>query len=84
MLVSAVKAYAEKHDPQTAYRIFDEVIERVQTLADFPEIGRQGREHGTREFVVTGTPFIVVYRNLEDGQVEVLHVLHGAQQWPPR
>jgi toxin ParE1/3/4 len=36
---------------------------------------------GTRELVVTGTPFIVVYR-VEAATVVILRVLHGAQRWP--
>jgi toxin ParE1/3/4 len=36
---------------------------------------------GTRELVVSGTPYIVVYRVM--GKViTVLRVLHGARQWP--
>ncbi len=37
---------------------------------------------GTRELVVAGLPYLVVYR-LSDQVVEVLRVLHHAQEWPP-
>jgi len=30
-------------------------------LADYPTIGKRGRERGTRELVVAGLPFIVIY-----------------------
>lgn len=50
-------------------------------LSRHPEIGRQGRAGGTRELVVSRTPYIVAYR-VADRRVEVLAVLHGAQQWP--
>jgi toxin ParE1/3/4 len=43
-------------------------------------IGRQGRVGGTRELVVQGTPYIVVYRVHDD--VEILAVVHGARKWP--
>ncbi len=75
----------ERHavdDPLTAWRIFDAVLTRAGILDDQPRIGRPGRVAGTREFVVTGTPFILVYR-VRGGEVEILRVLHGAQQWPP-
>jgi toxin ParE1/3/4 len=42
-----------------------------------------GRIKGTREFVVTDTPFIVAYR-VRDDRVEVLAVFHGARLWPDR
>ncbi|CLR06874.1 Uncharacterised protein [Mycobacterium tuberculosis] len=44
-------------------------------------MGRSGEIKGTREFVVTGTPYIVAYRVTEK-QVEVLFVQHGAREWP--
>jgi plasmid stabilization system protein ParE len=31
---------------------------------------------------VAGLPYLVVYR-LQDSMVEVLRVLHDAQEWPP-
>ena len=45
--------------------------------------GRLGRVPGTRELVATGTPYLVAYRN-RDGDIQVLRVLHGAREWPPR
>ncbi len=38
---------------------------------------------GTRELVVTGTPYIVPYR-VKGQEVEVLRVYHGARHWPGR
>ncbi len=81
-LVEYVVDYANRHDPLTAYRVFDEVQARAGILDDQPGIGRPGRIRGTKELVVTGTPFILVYR-VRGAQVEILRVLHGRQQWPP-
>lgn len=44
-------------------------------------MGRFGELDGTHELVVTGTPFIVIYR-LAEGLIEILRVIHGAQKWP--
>src|ERR1017187_6767976 len=46
-----------------------------------PNLGRAGRVPGTRELVIAGTPFLVVYR-LEADRAVVLTVLHGARRWP--
>ena len=60
------------------------MIERqVDRLIDHPHLGRAGREKATRELVITRTPFIVVYR-IKPGVIEILLILHGAQDWPPR
>jgi len=72
--------YAEQN-PTAAWRIYVEVLERAEILAPHPEIGRKGRVKETREFVLTGTPFILIYHVINN-QVEILNVLHGAQRWP--
>jgi toxin ParE1/3/4 len=40
-----------------------------------------GRVEGTRELVIRGLPFIVIYRVTVDS-VDLLAVIHGAQQYP--
>lgn len=60
----------------------DEQIERqVDMLMQHPQMGRPGRKKGTRELVISRTPFIVVYR-VNGKRIELLSLLHGAQQWP--
>ena len=52
-------------------------------LQDHPRAGRQGRVKNTRELVIDGVPFIVIYReNISSNCIEVLRILHDAQQWP--
>lgn len=51
---------------------------RIVVLAAHRDSGRVGRVEGTREWVLTGTPYIVAYRVVA-GIVEVLRILHGAQ-----
>lgn len=50
-----------------------------------PLLGRAGRVSGTRELVVPGLPYVVVYL-LEgddlDGVVAILRIIHGAMRWP--
>lgn len=43
--------------------------------------GSQTGVDGSREFVVTGTPYILPYR-VRDGRVEILAVLCASRQWP--
>lgn len=52
-------------------------------LTNHPNAGRFGRLKGTRELVIDGVPFLAVYRQLERlNQIQILRVLHDAQQWP--
>jgi toxin ParE1/3/4 len=50
-------------------------------LVDHAELGRPGRVPGTRELVVTGTPFIIPYR-IKDSSVEILRIYHASRRWP--
>lgn len=57
------------------------VHQSIEDLTRFPERGRAGRIAGTRELIITGTPFIVAY-HLDHDEVQVLAILHGARAWP--
>jgi toxin ParE1/3/4 len=81
--LDAQLAYIGDHNPVAAIEMGDAIEAFVGRLAGFPESGRPGRVPGTRELVVTGTPFIVVYR-IEPRALVILRVLHGAQRWPPQ
>lgn len=76
-------AHIAKDKPRAALEQGDEIERQVELLLTHPELGRQGRVKGTRELVIVGTPFIVPYR-IRGPHIEVLRVLHGAQQWPKR
>lgn len=68
-------------NPRAAIEQGDRIADHVSQLLRHPEIGRAGRIPGTRELVISRTPFIVVYR-LRDKRIELMRLLHGAQQWP--
>ena len=73
--------YIAQDNPQAAVAQGDRIDEQVDTLLRHPQMGRPGRKQGTRELVISRTPFIVVYR-LKSKRIELLRLLHGAQQWP--
>jgi len=80
--LTAQLEWIAERDPWAAIDIGDAVHAAVGRLADHPAIGRPGRVADTRELVVLGTPYVVVYR-IERTVVLVLRILHGAQRWPP-
>ncbi len=73
--------YIEAESPRSAVMVDEAVEATADQLIAFPETGRSGRLPGTRELVVTGLPYIIVYRVTGD-IVRILRVLHMAQQWP--
>lgn len=73
--------YIADRNPRAAIDMGDTIEAAVLWLADNPRLGRPGRIPGTRELVVSGTPFIAAYR-VEKNAVVILRFLHGAQRWP--
>lgn len=71
----------ERDSPAVARRVALAIHKSVRSLLKFPRRGRPGRVEGTRELVLAGLPYVVVYRIREE-VVEVCRILHGAQQWP--
>ena len=68
-------------NPRAALGIDERFDAAVARLRDYPESGRPGRVEGTRELVVSGTPYVIPYR-IDGNRVRLLRILHGAQQWP--
>lgn len=79
---AAVIDYIAQENPLAALDQLDEIELQTNLLATQPKMGRVGRIKGTRELVISRTPFIVVYR-IEGQRIEILRFLHGAQKWPP-
>ena len=74
----------QENSPIVAIDVVMNIIDSVHLiLPDHPRAGRQGRLKNTRELVIDGVPFIVIYReNISTNCIEILRVLHDAQQWP--
>ena len=75
-------AYIQARNPEAARTQRARISQAVALLRDTPKLGRPGRVAGTRELVIAGTPFLLIY-TIGDNRLEILHVKHGRQQWPP-
>jgi addiction module RelE/StbE family toxin len=74
-------AYIARDDPRAAARLVERIVASVERLADYPASGRPGRVPGTRELLVTDTPYLVPYR-VRGETVEILRVFHGVRKRP--
>lgn len=80
-----IEAYiARENSPAVAIDVVMKIIDTTHLiLPAHPGAGRLGRHKGSRELVIDGLPFIVVYRQDHTlDQLHILRVLHSAQQWP--
>jgi toxin ParE1/3/4 len=75
--------YVGRDNPGAAIGMDDEIEQQVDALIEYPRIGRIGQVQGTRELVISRTPYIAVYRIDEQEEcIEILRVLTNWQQWP--
>lgn len=77
-----IHGYIARENPQVAARVFRQIRKAPHQLARFPHLGRFGQIEGTRELVVTGLPYLIVYR-VADDDVEILRVFHTSMNWVP-
>jgi len=77
----AIFDYIEADNPRAAARLDKRIEDRVASLRRLPNSGRPGRVEGTRELIVTRTPYIVAYRVIGE-TMRILRVLHSSRLWP--
>ena len=73
--------YIARDDPETARLIVDRIWQEGQNLRTLPDRGRPGRVPGTRELVLQGLPYFLVYR-VKGNTVQILRLIHTYRQWP--
>ncbi len=78
--VNEIWDFIEVRNPDAAELVSSEILRAVEGLLQFPKRGKPGRVKETRELVVSGLPYVVVYL-LADERVVILRILHGAQDW---
>jgi toxin ParE1/3/4 len=61
-----IRSYIAKNHPRTERQVAARILESVDRLAGYPHRGPSGRAVGTRELVISGTPYVIPYRVKED------------------
>ncbi len=74
--------YIAQESPQAAAEMFVYVRTKVESLGEFPAMGRPGRVPGTRELVLDRYPLLVPYR-VHNDEVHILRVFHTRRK-PPK
>lgn len=79
--LEGIYAYIAQDNPDAAAETAERIVEAAGLLEAAPGIGRAGRVFGTRELVVSGTPYLIPYR-VKRREVQVLRVFHASQRAP--
>ncbi len=81
--LTAIRQYIEKDSDAGAATVAVRILDAIEVLCTQPNMGRPGRLPGTRELVISGTPYIVPYR-VRHERLQLLAVFDGRRQWPRR
>jgi len=76
-----INRYLQQHHPSYRAPTILKLYKQIQSLKQFPSLGRPGCEAGTRELLFPPMPYIVVYRVRSDA-IEILRIYHGARNLP--
>lgn len=74
--------YIAADSPQSARHVTNRIRDTIRnSLMNFPGMGRAGVVDGTREWHVSGLPYVIVYKvDRAKTRLDVLAVYHGAQK----
>jgi len=70
-----------KDSPGNAGMVLDRLLDAIDRIIPaFPKIGRVGRVDSTREWIISGLPYIIVY-TIDEARdlISVIGIFHGAQ-----
>lgn len=76
--IAAIHDFIARDNLSAARQVVATIEQVTAQLSLFPQSGRRGSVKGTRELVIPGLPFIVVY-HATDADVVIVAVFHMAQ-----
>jgi toxin ParE1/3/4 len=72
--------HIRRDSTETARSVAKALFDAANSLDLMPHRGRAGRTSGTRELIVPGLPYIIVYQ-ISESTVHILRIFHGARDW---
>lgn len=73
-----IKRFVALDKPHAAERLITRIAAMAEVLKTHPNVGRIGNNPGTRELVIAGTPYVLIYRVYRN-QVVITTVWHAAR-----
>ena len=78
--LTQVEEYIARDNPAAAVNTVLKIIATAEMLADYPALGKRGRERGTRELVIAGLPFCIIFAIYRE-ELVVIRVLHTSRKY---
>jgi toxin ParE1/3/4 len=79
--IAEIGDYIREYSPQAALRVRAAILESLQSLLLFPNIGRQQKLEGVRKLVTRRYPYLVYYTvDDEAEEIVILSIQHPARE----
>jgi toxin ParE1/3/4 len=79
----AIKEWIAADDERAAERVISRIRQTVMMFGQFSKLGHEGAVPGTREFKVTGLPYLIVYQIAPEDEIDIVTVIHSKRMYPP-
>ncbi|MFM6845117.1 MAG: type II toxin-antitoxin system RelE/ParE family toxin [Dolichospermum sp.] len=73
--------YVFQENPTAAQELIIKIQNAANQLEKYPFMGKSGRVEGTKELIISNSPYMIIYRVKEES-VEVLRILHTSKCYP--
>jgi addiction module RelE/StbE family toxin len=73
--------YVFQDNPTAAQELIIKIQNAANQLQNYPFMGKNGRVEGTKELIISNSPYILIYR-IKEESVEVLRILHTSKRYP--
>lgn len=80
--LDAIHTYISEDNRRDADQVIARILQAMTILETYPLVGREGRIDGTREWSISGLPYVGIYTIPDEINVDVIAVLHTARQFP--
>ena len=70
--------YIALDNPVAAEKVYRGIVTAAERLPEFPALGRPGRYPETREFSVSGLPYLIVYE-VSTNAVTIVAIFHTSR-----
>ena len=78
--LQGISAWIAKDNPRAARSVVERILDAIERLGEFPGLGHRGKVAGTREWVVRGLQYIIVYEiDTPHDELRGIAVFHGAR-----
>jgi toxin ParE1/3/4 len=78
----AIREWIALDNELAAERVIARIRQTVMMFEQFPLLGHEGEVPDTREFKVTGLPYLIVYCIASATDLDILTVIHSARKYP--